>query len=216
MSRRVTQLTVVLGLVLAVGSCAQQGAAPAAPPIPSTGAPRSGTGVAAAPTPPATPAPGQIPIAGGPPGAGSPPRRVPLTPEQRAARRDSIAGVRAQTVKTLMEKLAGKEKLKAGDVFANLKEASLQDTTVEALLTLMDVNYSKALGVNCTFCHVAGQWDEDKKEEKETTRLMIQMVTRLNKEDLTKMPPNRAGKTPTIDCVTCHRGLNHPNAAILP
>lgn len=182
MSRRSAQLAVLLGLALAIGSCAQKGATPAAPPTPAAG----------------------------------PPRRVPLTPEQRAARRDSIAVVRSQTVKTLMEKLAGKEKLKAGDVFANLKEVALRDTTVEALLTLMDVNYSKALGVNCTFCHVDGQWDEDKKEEKESTRLMIKMVTQINKEQLSTMPPNRAGRTPTIDCVTCHRGLNHPNAAILP
>ena len=113
-----------------------------------------------------------------------------------------------------MEKLAGKEKLKAGDVFANL--TLLQDTTVEALITLMDVNYSRALGVSCTFCHVDGRWDEDKKEEKGSSRLMIRMVTALNKEQLIKMPPNRAGRTPTVDCVTCHRGLNHPNNVILP
>ncbi|MES2304342.1 MAG: c-type cytochrome [Gemmatimonadota bacterium] len=202
-------------VIVALGSCAHPAATPSAP-TPSAGAPRAGTGVAAAPAAPtptaAAPAQGGPP--GGPPGAGGPPRRVPLTPEQRAARRDSLAIARAQVVKGLMEKLAGKEKMKAGDVFANVQ--MLQDTTVEALLTIMDQNYSKALGVSCTFCHTNGQWDEDKKEEKESTRLMIKMVTQINKEQLTKMPPNRAGKTPTIDCVTCHRGLNHPNQAILP
>ncbi|MEO5798791.1 MAG: c-type cytochrome [Gemmatimonadales bacterium] len=200
-------------VVVALGSCAHPAATPSAP-TPSAGAPRPGTGAAATPAAaaPATAAPGQ----GAPPGAGGPPRRVPLTPEQRAARRDSIATARGLVVKEVMAKIAGKEKLKAGDVFANLKDPALQDTTAEALVNLMDQNYSKALGVSCTFCHVAGQWDEDKKEEKETTRIMIKMVTMLNKEQLTKLPPERNGKTPTLDCVTCHRGLNHPGRAILP
>ncbi|MEP6591856.1 MAG: c-type cytochrome [Gemmatimonadota bacterium] len=192
-------------LAAALGSCSPQGGAPTAP-VPAVGTPRSGTGVPAAAAPTAAAAPG----------AGGQGRRAPLTPEQRAARRDSIAGMRAQTVKALMEKLAGKEKLKAGDVFANLKDAALQDTTVEALVTLMDVNYSKALGVSCSFCHNVERWDEDTKEEKETTRIMIKMVTMLNTEQLTKLPPERGGKTPTLDCVTCHRGLNHPGRAILP
>lgn len=217
MVRRIAPLSLFLA-VAALGSCAHQAAAPSTP-TPTVAAPRSGAGVAAAPasTTPAAQAsgaPGGAP-AGGPPGAAGQ-RRVPLTPEQRAARRDSIAGLRAVTVKELMTKIAGKEKLKAGDVFANLKDPALQDTTAEALVTLMDQNYSKALGVGCTFCHVNGQWDEDKKEEKETTRIMITMVTMLNKEQLTKLPPERNGKTPTLDCVTCHRGLNHPGRALLP
>jgi len=112
-----------------------------------------------------------------------------------------------------MEKLAGKEKLKAGDVFANLK--LLQDTTVEGLVKLMDENYSRALGVSCTFCHVDGQWDDDKKEDKETSRKMIKMVTAINKEYLTQLPLER-GKSPTLDCITCHRGMNHPGRAIVP
>lgn len=205
---------VALGLALLVSlSCARQPAAPVAP------APASrGGGVAAAPAaaPPAAtaPAPATANAPAGAPGAGGPPRRVPLTPEQRAARRDSLTAVRAQTVKAVMAKLAGKEKMRAGDVFASVE--LLQDTTVEGLLQIMDQNYGRALGVGCTFCHTEGQWDDDKKEEKVSARTMIRLVNQINKGELTHMPPNRTGRTPTISCITCHRGMNRPGTALMP
>lgn len=214
MHRRITTVGLILGLVTVL-SCARQPAAPVAPAPASRG---STGGVTAAPVaaPPATtaPAPTTANAPAGAPGAGGPPRRVPLTPEQRAARRDSLTAVRAQTVKEVLAKLAGKEKMRAGDVFASVE--LLQDTTVEGLLQIMDQNYGRALGVGCTFCHTEGQWDDDKKEEKVSARTMIKLVNQINKGELTHMPPNRQGRTPTISCITCHRGMNRPGAALMP
>lgn len=138
----------------------------------------------------------------------------PPTPEQRAGRRDSLAAVRARTAQMVLERLAGKEKMRAGDVFASVE--LLQDTTVEGLLAIMEKDFGRALGVGCTFCHVDGQWDIDRKEEKAATRVMIALVNAVNKEQLAKLPPSRAGRTPTITCVTCHRGMIRPGSALMP
>ena len=38
----------------------------------------------------------------------------------------------------------------------------------------------------------------------------------INTEQLSKMPPNQQGRTPTIGCTTCHRGLQRPGTALMP
>jgi hypothetical protein len=207
---------VALAAVLVAGpSCARSNSSPKTAPSPS------GTGAAAAPAKPAPtppPAAAQPPSAppanaGGPPGGfpGGPPGggrggRVPLTPEQRAARRDSIAAVRTAIVQKLMTQIAGKENAKSQDVWQNLE--LLQDTTAGRLVTLMD-DYSKAVGRGCEFCHTIDKWAEDTRKEKKTTRMMIQMTNAINNEQLSKLPAGRGG-TPKISCMTCHRGANDP------
>lgn len=204
---------------LAVLACSHGSNAPKTAPAPS------GTGAAAAPAPrPAAPPPGPpaaVPPAnpGAPPGAfpGGPPGggrggRVPLTPEQRAARRDSIAAVRTAMVQKLMTQIAGKENMKSQDIWQNL--TLLQDTTAGQLLKVMD-DYSKAVGRGCEFCHVIDKWADDSKKDKKTTRTMIEVTNAINREQLTKLPADREG-TPKITCMTCHRGSNSPNQAIVP
>ena len=44
---------------------------------------------------------------------------------------------------------------------------------------------SGALGVRCSYCHVANQFDKDDKPTKLAARRMIQMVFDINKEALT-------------------------------
>jgi len=202
---------VALAAVIVAGfSCARR-STPAITPAPS------GAGVAAAPAPPAAALP-PAPVArpanaapGGPPGAGRG-GRVPLTLEQRAARRDSMATVRKVIVDRLMAQIAGREDSSSQVVFQNLE--LLQDTTAGRLVRLMD-SYSVALGRNCEFCHVIDKWADDSKQDKKRARLMIQITNTINREQLSKMPPSREG-TPKIECMTCHRGRNEPNRQIVP
>ncbi|MGH7592373.1 MAG: c-type cytochrome [Gemmatimonadales bacterium] len=141
-------------------------------------------------------------------------RRPQLTPEQRAARRDTLNAGRAEVIQALMTRLAGSENKRAEDEFTNIK--LMKDTTAAQLLKVMDY-YGKSLSVGCTYCHVGGgKWDEDTKDEKNTARVMIELVNSINSTGLSKLPPNRNGQTPRISCMTCHRGNTQPGTAMLP
>ena len=70
---------------------------------------------------------------------------------------------------------------------------------------------SSALGVKCTFCHVGTSREtmdfaSDAKVEKQTTRMMLNMVRRINEEDF-KVADFSKSK---VTCYTCHRGAPHP------
>lgn len=62
--------------------------------------------------------------------------------------------------------------------------------------------WKDSLGVQCTFCHVKGEWDVDSKDEKGYAREMQKLTVGLantyfdGKEEVT--------------CYTCHRGEKHP------
>lgn len=60
--------------------------------------------------------------------------------------------------------------------------------------------WSTALGVECTHCHVEGQWGDESKPTFDFARRMMRMVDALNRG-----PLNGIG---TVTCRTCHRG--HP------
>ncbi len=142
-------------------------------------------------------------------------RRVPLTPEQRAARRDSINADRQRLSDSLMATIAGRENQPAGKVFKNVK--LLKDMPAGKFIEQMNTDFSKAIGRSCDFCHVRNDFASDERKEKATTRIMIAMEDSIN-----NAPPflpqlkNRRGTWPHIECVTCHRGMNEPNHALLP
>ena len=62
------------------------------------------------------------------------------------------------------------------------------------------------LGVECTYCHVSGQWESEDIEAKKTARKMFQMMGDLNKNNF----PGKKG----LSCWTCHRG--HPKPELIP
>jgi cytochrome c5 len=70
--------------------------------------------------------------------------------------------------------------------------------------------YTQALGVMCTHCHVQGDFAADDKPQKTTARMMIAMVAEIN----AKFPPV-AGKT-YVACYTCHNGKVTPLTAPPP
>jgi cytochrome c553 len=114
----------------------------------------------------------------------------------------------------LTQRIAGNENRPAGDEFTNVQ--LMKDSTSAALLKTMDY-FGRSLSVSCTYCHEPdGKWDEDTKEEKKTARVMIQLVNLINTQGLSKLPPNRSGRTPAISCITCHRGNTGPGTALLP
>jgi photosynthetic reaction center cytochrome c subunit len=63
-------------------------------------------------------------------------------------------------------------------------------------------NLTKWLDVECTYCHVEGQFEKDDKPAKQTARKMFQMVRTINQT-------NFAG-SPGVTCWTCHRGQAKP------
>jgi hypothetical protein len=130
-----------------------------------------------------TPAPAPAPAAPGtgaaaPRGEEGPPRgrgefpggfrrRVPLTPEQRAARRDSIHADRQHLADSLMATIAGRENEPAGKVFKNVK--LLKDMPAGKFIETMNDDYAKAIGRSCSFCHERDDFASDERKEKHTT-----------------------------------------------
>lgn len=62
--------------------------------------------------------------------------------------------------------------------------------------------FRTALGQQCTFCHVEGDFASDENPKKTTARHMIQLVNDIN----SKFPDGKAH----VSCYTCHRGATTP------
>ena len=107
----------------------------------------------------------------------------------------------------LWKSIQGKEDQPAVDVFMNITQ--YKGVTAERLLRIMEFGFTRSLGVNCTHCHVPGQWDADDKGAKETARAMSRMVEAINSQYL-KMIPTLNSANPSVNCTTCHRGQKRP------
>ncbi len=137
-----------------------------------------------------------------------------MTVEQRAARRDSLATLRAITTAQIMKDIAGHENEPAGTVFKNVQV--LKSMPAGKFLTLMDSTYGRGLGRNCTDCHIANQWASDSLNRKKTARIMTELVEDVNSTQLTKLPA-RNGVNAKISCITCHRGNpGGPGQVLMP
>jgi hypothetical protein len=110
-----------------------------------------------------------------------------------------------------LQKIAGHEKEPAENVFKNVQW--LKGEPAERFLVIMNVGYSRALGVSCTHCHVEQDFASDDKRPKRAAREMAVMHRMIN-EQLKKMqnletkPQDRP-----INCATCHRGAVNPRAS---
>jgi len=128
------------------------------------------------------------------------PASEPTTPETiKQSNDDSVA--------TLSKQIAGKEDQPADAVFKNLKV--LNKVPAGRLLLIMQMGYSKSLGVSCAHCHIPGEWEKDDKEPKQITRDMVAMSKTIN-QDLLKNIAALKDRTPIINCTTCHRGQIKP------
>lgn len=124
----------------------------------------------------------------------------------------------AKALDDLRKSIAGREDKPAEEVFKNIQK--LRGMPAARVLRVMEMGYARSLGVNCTHCHVAGEWEKDDKPTKPITREMMAMVAAINNDHL-KNIKNLKGPNPTINCTTCHRGqikpaLNLPEIAPKP
>jgi len=118
-----------------------------------------------------------------------------------------------QALADLKKQIAGKENQPSSEVFKNTQ--MLKTVPAGRLLAIMEIGYSKSLGVDCTHCHTPGEWEKEDKPTKQITREMAKMSLTIT-NDLLKNIKNLKGPNPVINCTTCHRGqvkpaLNMPN-----
>jgi hypothetical protein len=101
------------------------------------------------------------------------------------------------------------------DEFRNLQFYP-EDIAKEDLVENMR-QFSFALGVRCTYCHVAkddnpdsvADFASDDKVEKRKARVMLEMVRAINTGHLTELPER--GDVPVeVSCATCHGGVVTP------
>ena len=108
--------------------------------------------------------------------------------------------------------LAGAATAEIPDQFTNLKVFP-KDVGKRQLIDTMR-EFTAALGVRCTHCHVEKtpgdfnsiDWASDALEPKKVARGMMTMVGSINKDLL----PAAGERDAQVRCVTCHRGLPDP------
>jgi hypothetical protein len=119
----------------------------------------------------------------------------------------------AQALAALRQAIAGKENEPAEKVFKNIQ--LLKGIPAGRLLRIMEMGYARSLGVNCTHCHIPGEWEKDDKPTKQVARDMAAMVGAINNQHL-KQIKNLKSETPGVNCTTCHRGQTKPALNLEP
>jgi hypothetical protein len=89
-----------------------------------------------------------------------------------------------------------------GQPHKNLKV--LKDENIGQIMN----GYRVGLGVQCTHCHVQGNFASDENPKKDIARHMITMVTQIN--------ANFTDGKEHVNCYTCHRGAIMPLTAPPP
>jgi hypothetical protein len=115
----------------------------------------------------------------------------------------------AAAIAAIKEQIKGHENDPAPTVFKNIQTPFIKSLPAGRLPAVMEIAFSRSLGVDCTHCHVAGKWDSDEKPEKQVARDMAAMMARINTE-LLKGIKNLKSPNPVINCTTCHRGQVKP------
>ncbi len=68
--------------------------------------------------------------------------------------------------------------------------------------------FTAALGVQCAYCHIQGNFASDENPKKDQARQMIRMTQQIN----ANFPDNKM----YVSCYTCHRGEAQPKTAPEP
>lgn len=113
-------------------------------------------------------------------------------------------------VAKISEQIKGHEQEPAGKVFKNVH--IMTNAPAARFLLIMNLGYSRALGVTCTHCHVEEDFSSDDKRPKRAAREMAAMHRSIN-DQLAKMQNLDANpQGHFINCSTCHRGAIDPMA----
>ena len=118
----------------------------------------------------------------------------------------------AEALAKLREQIKGKEKEPAETVFKNIQ--TLKGFPAGRLLAIMELGYSRSLGVNCTHCHTPENWSSEDKNKKQITRDMAAMAANINNQMLKNI--KNIGEKAVINCTTCHRGQVIPATNLPP
>jgi hypothetical protein len=115
-------------------------------------------------------------------------------------------------VRQISRQIAGHEQDPSGQVFKNIQVDFLKKIPAERLLLIMNLGYSRALGVNCKHCHVEDDFSKDDKRPKRCARDMALMHFDINQRiaKMQNLAPNPNGHF--INCSTCHGGQIDPMA----
>jgi regulatory protein YycI of two-component signal transduction system YycFG len=125
---------------------------------------------------------------------------------------DSLEADRSKYVKLVMESIKGKENTRADSVFKNIKMLKMP---AARLLKVMELGFSKSLGVSCGHCHNTSDFASEEKTQKEIARQMGDMTNKINSE-LLKNIQGLKGSPAMINCTTCHRGETKPALNLPP
>lgn len=142
------------------------------------------------------------------PALGQNAQQAPPAQSQRQAATGSVQETNDAFVQKIMKQITGHEQEPAQKVFKNVQIMKVAPAV--RFLTIMNLGYSRALGVRCTHCHVEQDFSSDEKRPKRAAREMAVMHRGIN-EQLSKMEnlePNPQGHF--INCSTCHRGAVDP------
>src|SRR5215472_6075905 len=95
---------------------------------------------------------------------------------------------------------AGKENLPAEEVFQNIQ--ILKGRPASQLPGMMKA-LNHLLGVQCAYCHVQGEWQNENPEPKKTARRMFQMLDNISAKYFDRREE--------VSCWTCHHGSPKPS-----
>lgn len=131
---------------------------------------------------------------------------------QQASKEPSNQEINDAFVQKISKQIAGHEQEPSGQVFKNIQVDFLKKVPAGRLLLIMNLGYSRALGVNCKHCHVEDDFSKDDKRPKLCARDMALMHFSLNQQlaKMQNLEPNPNGHF--INCTTCHRGQIDPMA----
>ena len=140
----------------------------------------------------------------------APSQQAPPTAAPPAPKEPSNQEINDAFVQQITKQIAGHEQEPAGQVFKNIQV--LKKTPAARFLLIMNLGYSKALGVTCEHCHVKEDFSKDDKRPKRCARDMQQMHGDINQQlvKMQNLAPNPNGHF--INCSTCHRGQIDPMA----
>ncbi len=95
--------------------------------------------------------------------------------------------------------------LPAGEVYENVR---VHGTIPANELRGVMASYTRALGVGCDHCHIAGDWASDENVLKELTRFMVEAER--------GMVADHLSGNDAVSCWTCHRGEATPQSNLPP
>ena len=116
----------------------------------------------------------------------------------------------AAAIAKLKEQIKGREQEPSDKVFKNIQTPFIKSIPAGRVLAVMEIAYSRGLGVTCTHCHTPDRWEAEDKPQKQIARDMAAMMAKINSPEMLRGVKNLRSPSPTINCTTCHRGETKP------